>query len=93
MRRDTTPTRTRGRKWMVIRAKVMARCNHLCEHCAKQGRTTPARQVDHIKPLSQGGTDALDNLAALCIPCHEAKTAKDMGYRPRQAVGLDGWPE
>lgn len=29
--------------------------------------------VDHIIPLSQGGTNALTNLAGLCRPCHEFK--------------------
>ena len=79
---------------MRIRAKAMARANWLCEHCTKQGKTTPAREVDHIKPLHKGGTDAMDNLAALCVACHEAKTAKDMGFEAKRKVkiGADGWP-
>lgn len=85
--------RTRGRKWMRIRSQVMTRCNWLCEHCAQQGRVTPALEVDHIKPLHKGGTDALDNLAGLCAPCHEAKTARDMGYAVKVTIGVDGWPE
>ena len=84
--------RTRGRKWMRIRSAVMARSNWLCQECTKQGRTTPALEVDHIKPLHKGGTDAMDNLAALCVPCHEAKTAKDMGYTVKVTIGPDGWP-
>ena len=85
--------RTLGRKWMRLRQAVMARANWLCEHCFKEGRPTPAREVDHVVPLCKGGTDALDNLAALCVPCHEAKTARDMGYRIKPRIGLDGWPE
>jgi 5-methylcytosine-specific restriction enzyme A len=90
--RDDSP-RTRGRKWMRIRGQIMTRANHLCEQCAKDGKTTPAREVDHITPIFKGGTDALSNLAALCIPCHEAKTARDMGYKHKARIGLDGWPE
>lgn len=84
--------RTRGRKWMRIREQVLQRCNHLCEQCLKDGRDTPAREVDHIVPLHKGGTDALDNLSALCIPCHEAKTARDMGYRLRTRFDRSGKP-
>ena len=92
MGREAT-TRTRGRKWMRIRAQVLSRCGHLCEQCTKGGKTTPARHVDHITPLHKGGTDDLNNLMGLCIPCHEAKTADDMGYRHKAKIGLDGWPE
>ena len=77
---------------MRIRSLALSRCNHLCEQCTKQGKATPARHVDHITPLHKGGTDDLANLKGLCIPCHEAKTAQDMGYKARQAIGLDGWP-
>jgi 5-methylcytosine-specific restriction endonuclease McrA/DNA replication protein DnaC len=30
--------------------------------------------IDHIKPLSSGGTNDRTNLQALCIPCHHNKT-------------------
>jgi 5-methylcytosine-specific restriction protein A len=78
---------------MRMRQVVMNRANWLCEDCIKQARTTPAREVDHIIPLHKGGTDAIDNLAALCVPCHQAKTARDMGYRVKPRIGIDGWPE
>ncbi|OBU85472.1 hypothetical protein MY55_15935 [Chromobacterium subtsugae] len=32
--------------------------------------------VDHIKPLSRGGTDDLENLQFLCRPCNSAKGAR-----------------
>jgi 5-methylcytosine-specific restriction endonuclease McrA len=52
----------------------------------------PATEVDHIVPLSRGGTDALENLQSLCAQCHEAKTRRDMGWRDRPRFGPDGWP-
>ena len=36
-----------------------------------------ATEVDHIVPKSAGGTDAMDNLQALCKSCHSRKTAKE----------------
>jgi 5-methylcytosine-specific restriction protein A len=37
--------------------------------------------------------DSEENTQVLCIPCHEAKTAVDMGHRMKVKVGEDGWPE
>ena len=34
-------------------------------------------EVDHIKPLYLGGTDARTNLQALCRECHASKTLKE----------------
>jgi 5-methylcytosine-specific restriction protein A len=57
-----------------------------------QGITTPTDEIDHIVPLSQGGTDMDDNIQGLCRTHHEAKTAKDLGYRLKPEIGVDGWP-
>tara|TARA_A100001391_G_scaffold162143_2_gene121092 strand:- start:3828 stop:3992 length:165 start_codon:yes stop_codon:yes gene_type:complete len=40
-------------------------------------RITPATEVDHIVGKAQGGTDAPDNLEAICKVCHQAKTASE----------------
>ena len=75
----------------------MKRDNWLCQPCQREGRVTPAREVDHITPKSKGGTDALDNLQAICIPCHAAKTEREAAeaqgrtHRPMRRVGLDGY--
>ncbi|MDP9346364.1 MAG: HNH endonuclease [Actinomycetota bacterium] len=39
--------------------------------CAFCGR--PAAHLDHITPISQGGTDAPSNLQALCAECNLSK--------------------
>lgn len=41
------------------------------------GRLAVASIRDHIKPLAEGGTDDHDNIQALCIPCHDAKTVQE----------------
>jgi len=33
-------------------------------------------QVDHIIERADGGTDEIDNLQTLCVPCHQVKTAQ-----------------
>jgi len=84
--------RTRGERWTKMRALYLQQYP-LCEHCDAAGRITLAEEVDHILPLSQGGTDAFENLQGLCKPCHAAKTADEHPERvKRPEIGLDGWP-
>ena len=43
----------------------------ICHWCGQPG----ADRVDHITPLSQGGTDSETNRAPIhAVPCHAAKT-------------------
>jgi hypothetical protein len=46
----------------------------LCEYChtAEQWQYVPFT-VDHIVPVSQGGTNTLDNLALACFHCNRRK--------------------
>jgi len=55
-----------------IRAQVLARDEYRCRMC---GRTKDevALEVDHIKPVANGGTDELHNLATLCRDCNRGK--------------------
>ena len=60
-----------GRAWKRIRDRYVKE-HPLCEMCLKEGRYTPVEEVHHIKPVSQGGTHARDNLMSLCRHHHEA---------------------
>jgi 5-methylcytosine-specific restriction protein A len=84
--------RIRGRKLQEIRA-LHFKANPLCVECYKLDRVRLATQLDHIKALTNGGTDTADNRQGLCAQCHAAKTARDMGYRKRTTIGDDGWPK
>ena len=63
--------------WKRLRVQILERDNYLCVACMKLGKLTPATDVDHIVPLSKGGTNSPDNLQALCHECHKQKTAKE----------------
>lgn len=59
--------------WRKLRKLYLAK-HPMCEHC----RVLPACDVDHIKPLSDGGKRlSEDNLQALCRGCHVKKTWKE----------------
>jgi 5-methylcytosine-specific restriction protein A len=84
--------RWNGRKLTDFRKRFLGR-DPLCAECKRHGRITLADEIDHVIPLHQGGTYDESNLEGLCKSCHQEKTVRDMGYRPRLAISLDGWPE
>ena len=47
--------------------------NSVCERCEEK-LTLKTLEIDHIIPLSAGGTNKENNLQALCSPCHKDKT-------------------
>ena len=58
--------------WVTLKRHILKRDHGICYVCQGQAVT-----VDHIKPVAQGGTHAHDNLAAICTPCHDAKTQRE----------------
>ncbi len=59
-------------RWNKIRQQIFLRDNFCCIWCGTNQNLT----VDHIKELSMGGTNQLDNLRTLCKDCHEKRHNK-----------------
>lgn len=79
-----------GRPWRRKVEQVKKRDGYTCRKC---GHLTEDGDVDHIVPLSKGGTDDLGNLQWLCRePCHAEKTRQEMGVRLKVGSNIDGWP-
>lgn len=74
-RRGSRQERGYGAEWERTRKRILRRDKGLCQPCLKQGRPRPAKQVDHILPKFEGGTDDDGNLQAICVGCHQDKTA------------------
>lgn len=57
-------------------AEALYQANGICQGCGKnapfirRSNKQPYLEVHHIKPLSDGGNDSLDNVKALCPNCH-----------------------
>lgn len=68
--------RKRGRAGQRDRAQVLAE-EPLCRACLADGKTVASDVVDHIRPLSEGGSDERANKQGLCEPCHDAKSARE----------------
>ena len=66
-----------GRKPLskTIRFEVFKRDKFTCQYC---GASAPevVLEVDHIKPISKGGTDDILNLVTSCRDCNRGKTNK-----------------
>jgi hypothetical protein len=59
---------------LKLRFEVFKRDDFTCQYC---GRKTPEviLELEHIIPLSKGGTDELDNLTTSCFECNRGKGA------------------
>ena len=70
------------RAWRTQRARALHRDEHTC---IIQGPTCTheATEVDHVINKAAGGTDNLDNLRAVCAPCHNTIT-KQQAAQGRQ---------
>lgn len=60
--------------------RIWARDGRRCLSCGSEKRLT----LDHIVPLSKGGTNRPDNLQTLCMPCNSKKGTKVIDYRTPQ---------
>lgn len=57
-----------------LRHKVFVRDNYRCVECGATNMETTL-EIDHIIPVSKGGTNDIDNLQTLCKECNRAKSA------------------
>ena len=66
-------------RWRGVRKQVLERDGHRCRACGKPGRL----ECDHRIPLHLGGDPyELDNIQALCVSCHIAKTRLENRRKP-----------
>lgn len=57
---------------------VLERYGSACLACGSDDPPT----IDHVIPLSKGGTNTVDNVQPLCNPCNMRKGRKTVDYRP-----------
>lgn len=55
-----------------LRHEVFRRDNYRCRECGATNKETTL-EIDHIVPVSKGGSNSLSNLQTLCKKCNRAK--------------------
>lgn len=67
------------------RYEVLKRDNHTCRYC---GASAPGARltVDHVLPVTLGGTDNPDNLVAACVDCNAGKASTHPGAEALEDV-------
>jgi 5-methylcytosine-specific restriction endonuclease McrA len=84
-----------------IQLQVRERANYLCEYCHANEQWQYVRfTVDHVFPVSLGGSDSLDNLTLACFHCNRHKTNRLTAIEPESQIEVplfnprqDSWPE
>lgn len=63
-----------------LRFEVFKRDHFTCQYCGAQPPDA-VLVVDHIHPVSEGGTDDIHNLITACDPCNQGKSNRVLGDR------------
>jgi 5-methylcytosine-specific restriction endonuclease McrA len=64
-----------------VREFVLKRDNFTCKSCRKNCNEVKLT-IDHIIPLSKGGSNDISNLQTLCLFCNQSKYQKiDIRFR------------
>ena len=68
------------KRWKRLRVEILRRDDYQCRSCGARGRL----EIDHIRPVRDAPELAYspENLQALCVSCHSAKTRAEVFGKP-----------
>lgn len=66
-------------EWMLLR-------RHFGDVCGRCKRAVERPVIDHVIPLSRGGTNYIENIQTLCKDCNSGKGARSADYRDPELV-------
>jgi rubredoxin len=59
-----------------LRFEILKRDDYRCQMCGVTAKDGATLEIDHIHPVSRGGTNEPDNLQVLCRDCNAGKGAQ-----------------
>lgn len=71
--------------WKKISKQILKRDNYICSYCNQVGGIL---EIDHIIPITKGGTNDFHNLTTSCRKCNRQKKDKTVQefYKWRESV-------
>jgi rubredoxin len=57
-----------------LRFEILKRDNYRCQMCGATAKDGATLEIDHIQPVSKGGSNSPDNLQVLCRDCNAGKS-------------------
>ena len=92
MKRKRTGASRRTRKKQLIIFQLTRRDGHKCTYC-KKGLKESDMTIDHLVPISRGGTDEIHNLVIACAHCNHAVKCNllplEFFFRERMPTRMD----
>ena len=71
------------------RRQVIQRAEDRCEYCGlSQAGQEALFHVDHVVPVTAGGTATLENLALACVSCSLRKGARQRAMDPKTGAAV-----
>ena len=86
---DNGDGRLRGRKLQAARLRIWSQDPH-CAMCRKLLAYPHGFELDHKQALHKDGSNDDENMQVLCHPCHQVKTAQEMGFKERAKFDAEG---
>jgi len=68
--REQKVTRLSGRRWLPLTEQVFERDGYFCSYCLD---ASGPFAIDHIIPISRGGSNEMNNLTVACRSCNSSK--------------------
>ena len=66
-----------SKRWRSLRNYYIQK-NPICEQCNREGTIKGAQCVDHVVPITMGGSPVdIKNLQSLCNSCHAKKSGRE----------------
>jgi 5-methylcytosine-specific restriction endonuclease McrA len=76
--------RIKNAQGTIKRGEWLELCEKFGNQCLRCGARGVKLTLDHIVPLSKGGSNTIDNAQPLCKSCNSRKHTSIIDYRPRR---------
>ena len=75
-----------SKRWRSLRNYFIQK-NPVCSACKREGKVVGAQVVDHIKPITQGGSPVdQKNLQSLCNHHHAQKSGRESAEKRKNII-------